>query len=192
MASRHYNSGMAEDKPNYPSDAAEKFIVRLPPGMREQIAEAAKGSGRSMNAEVVARLGITFAAPTEPYATKSQLERSLSKLSSHYDSMLVSVGLVRDMLATYVRQLNDKLSPKAKENAEVVLAVQLANAVLHANAETVSDSFKRLMHIINEEQGNGGIEGEDAFYDEVGKLNRTATLRHRPPMLPAKTDDSKP
>jgi hypothetical protein len=40
------------DKP-YPSDAADKFIVRLPPGMREQLSEAAKRNARSMNAEVV-------------------------------------------------------------------------------------------------------------------------------------------
>lgn len=51
MASRHYNSEMV-DKP-YPSDAADKFIVRLPPGMREQLSEAAKTNGRSMNSEVV-------------------------------------------------------------------------------------------------------------------------------------------
>ena len=37
----------------YSSRAADKFMVRLPDGMREQIAEAAKGSNRSMNAETV-------------------------------------------------------------------------------------------------------------------------------------------
>jgi hypothetical protein len=47
---------MASDKPTYPSDAAEKFIVRFPPGVREQIAEAAKAKNRSMNAEIVSRL----------------------------------------------------------------------------------------------------------------------------------------
>ena len=54
MASRHYNEEMV-DKP-YPSDAADKFIVRLPPGMRDTIAEAAKANGRSMNAEIIHRL----------------------------------------------------------------------------------------------------------------------------------------
>lgn len=44
------------DKPTYPSDAAEKFIVRFPPGVRERIAEAAKANNRSMNAEIVSRL----------------------------------------------------------------------------------------------------------------------------------------
>lgn len=60
MASRHYNRLMATDKPSYPSDAADKFIVRFPPGMRERIADAARLNNRSMNAEVVARIAATF------------------------------------------------------------------------------------------------------------------------------------
>lgn len=46
---------MSEPK-NFPSVTADKFVVRLPDGMREQIAEVAKANNRSMNAEVVARL----------------------------------------------------------------------------------------------------------------------------------------
>nr|WP_298815571.1 Arc family DNA-binding protein [uncultured Roseibium sp.] len=38
----------------------DQFVVRLPDGMRDQIAEAAKRSNRSMNAEIVARLEETF------------------------------------------------------------------------------------------------------------------------------------
>lgn len=34
----------------------DKFVVRFPDGLRDQIAEAARGSGRSMNAEIVTRL----------------------------------------------------------------------------------------------------------------------------------------
>ena len=42
--------------------SAEKYIVRFPDGMRERIAQAAKKSNRSMNAEIVARLEESFAA----------------------------------------------------------------------------------------------------------------------------------
>lgn len=35
---------------------SDQFIVRFPPGMRDTIAAAAEGNGRSMNAEIVARL----------------------------------------------------------------------------------------------------------------------------------------
>ncbi|MFM5587693.1 Arc family DNA-binding protein [Aeromonas rivipollensis] len=34
----------------------EKFMLRTPPGMREQLKELAKENGRSMNSEIVQRL----------------------------------------------------------------------------------------------------------------------------------------
>lgn len=47
-------------KEPYPSEAADRYIVRFPDGMRERLkAEAAKNS-RSMNAEIVSRLGETL------------------------------------------------------------------------------------------------------------------------------------
>lgn len=44
---------MAQESPSRDQD---KFMVRMPEGMRERIAEEAKANGRSMNAEIVARL----------------------------------------------------------------------------------------------------------------------------------------
>ena len=44
----------------YPSDKADQFVVRMPDGMRNKIAEAAKRNGRSMNAEIIFRLEATF------------------------------------------------------------------------------------------------------------------------------------
>lgn len=41
---------------------SDQFMVRLPEGMRDRIAEAARANGRSMNAEIVARLEFTFEA----------------------------------------------------------------------------------------------------------------------------------
>jgi hypothetical protein len=39
---------------------ADKFVVRFPDGMRDQLKEAAAENGRSMNNEIVHRLGQTF------------------------------------------------------------------------------------------------------------------------------------
>lgn len=44
----------------YPSETQERFIVRFPDGMRDNIAEAAKANNRSMNAEIVDRLQSSF------------------------------------------------------------------------------------------------------------------------------------
>ena len=39
---------------------SDKFMLRLPDGMRNRIAKAAEGSSRSMNGEIVARLQESF------------------------------------------------------------------------------------------------------------------------------------
>lgn len=46
--------------PMPPSRSADQFVVRLPDGMRDRIADAAKANNRSMNAEIVARLQDSF------------------------------------------------------------------------------------------------------------------------------------
>lgn len=40
----------------YPSESQDRFMVRLPEGMREQLKSAASAAKRTMNAEIVARL----------------------------------------------------------------------------------------------------------------------------------------
>ena len=53
---------------NYESEtanSAEKFVVRLPRGMRKTIAEAARRNRRSMNSEIVAIISRSLGASTE-------------------------------------------------------------------------------------------------------------------------------
>jgi hypothetical protein len=45
-----------------PSPDRDKFIIRLPDGMRERIKAAADANNRTMTAEIVARLRMTFDA----------------------------------------------------------------------------------------------------------------------------------
>ena len=49
-----------EDKHAFPSDAADKVLVRMPDGMRDSLKKAAKANNRTMNAEIIARLQLTF------------------------------------------------------------------------------------------------------------------------------------
>ncbi len=51
---------MSEEKPTYPSRIADQFVVRFPDGMRDRLKEAAAANGRSMNAEIIARLSASF------------------------------------------------------------------------------------------------------------------------------------
>ncbi len=50
----------------YPSQTQDRYIVRFPDGMRDQIAEAAKANNRSMNAEIVSRLERSFELTFRP------------------------------------------------------------------------------------------------------------------------------
>jgi hypothetical protein len=58
VSNRYYASRMT--KPPAPSDLADKFMLRMPDGMRDRVAAAARKNGRSMNAEIVARLEASF------------------------------------------------------------------------------------------------------------------------------------
>lgn len=64
---------MTEDK--YPSQLAERFQVRMPDGLRDQLRLAAERSGRSMNSEIIARLSQSLALP--PIDLPPDLERRM-------------------------------------------------------------------------------------------------------------------
>lgn len=50
------------------SRTADKFVVRLPEGMREQIADVSKVHHRSMNSEIIARLESSLAEESQSAA----------------------------------------------------------------------------------------------------------------------------
>lgn len=53
----------------YSSRTADKFVVRLPDGMRERIADVAKEHHRSMNSEIIARLEKSLDSPAAEEGT---------------------------------------------------------------------------------------------------------------------------
>lgn len=48
-------------KEPFPSDQQDKFMLRMPRGMRDRIKRAAENNHRSMNAEIISRLEVTMA-----------------------------------------------------------------------------------------------------------------------------------
>lgn len=61
------------EQPNPDSKTADKFVVRLPKGMRKQIFEAARYHRRSMNSEIVTRLEWTLSGESFPARHEIQL-----------------------------------------------------------------------------------------------------------------------
>lgn len=74
----------------YPSDNLDKFMLRLPKGMREKIKAHAEESGRSMNSEIISRLEASFGR-TGNYsaikATNLQMGGELSIVNSLISSL---------------------------------------------------------------------------------------------------------
>lgn len=102
------------DKTAFPSDTADKVLVRMPDGMRDQLKEAAKTNNRTMNAEIVARLEQSFAGGTSDEALKSlairlaetefnlrfsEVESTSHLLDAHYaaGAMIEAVGFNKAM-----------------------------------------------------------------------------------------------
>lgn len=71
-----------------PSPDRDKFIIRLPDGMRDQIKNAADANNRTMTAEIVARLRQTF-GETEPAGDTSvvDLEATVRILMTELDRL---------------------------------------------------------------------------------------------------------
>ena len=51
---------------DFPSRGLDKFVLRLPDGMRDKIGVVARANKRTMNAEIVQRLEASFSSTEEP------------------------------------------------------------------------------------------------------------------------------
>jgi hypothetical protein len=67
--------------------ASDKFILRLPDGMRAKINAVATANGRSMNSEIVSRLESSF---TE----QSRVEAALADLRANMDKIAIDVAMM--------------------------------------------------------------------------------------------------
>ena len=82
------------DRSTYPSEQADKYLLRLPDGMRERLKDAAKENNRSMNAEIVARLEQSFLTKVQADGTNevSMSRGEYQALMSRLDSIGALLG----------------------------------------------------------------------------------------------------
>ena len=78
---------------HYTSRTADKFVVRLPEGMRDRIADVAKQHHRSMNSEIIARLEHSLldlpTLPEQNQPSRQALNEQLDGLSTSEQELLV-------------------------------------------------------------------------------------------------------
>lgn len=72
-----------------PSRKLDQYIVRLPDGMRDRLKEAAAQSNRSMNAEIIYRLELTFgvSAPEPSHSVVRLPEPLAARISAAAERM---------------------------------------------------------------------------------------------------------
>lgn len=100
---------------NFPSRGLDKFVLRLPDGMRDRIGAAARSNRRTMTAEIVARLEMSFlqqgqqsGAPSPPL--QSDHEDRLRTLEEIVEQMMTDEGALSNRIAIVEARLNRQSS----------------------------------------------------------------------------------
>lgn len=78
-------------KEPYPSETADRYIVRFPEGMRERLKQAAADNNRSMNSEIIARLETSFGMEmplVQGAVNTAQLVKALAEALSQRDEFI--------------------------------------------------------------------------------------------------------
>ncbi len=159
-------------------DRYTRITLRIPKGLHHRLSDAADKTSKSLNAEIVARLDGSFDAPSEPYATESQLERVFKKIGKEHTEAMLAVSLVRDMLGTYVKTLFKRLPKADQQNDEYQLMHELARTAIEADAEGLRDAVARKM---NGAPGFKEMPEAQAkeFFDYLSRANQQASKRRR-------------
>ncbi|MCW2315289.1 hypothetical protein M2322_000823 [Rhodoblastus acidophilus] len=77
----------------HPSDTADKFILRLAPGLRDKIAASAKQNGRSMNSDILSRIQSSFEAEDPDRLTRlscdvEEIKASIARIEARIITVL--------------------------------------------------------------------------------------------------------
>ncbi|NHZ98073.1 Arc family DNA-binding protein [Massilia sp. CCM 8734] len=115
-------------KKPYPSEVLDRYIVRLPNGMRDQIARAAEKNGRSMNSEIVARLAYTFEKDLTDWVSGSSTEQPEAGKYTEIADLIVQHLERRLVFQMKPVKLSDPHSPPS---AEVETPVKPARKRVH-------------------------------------------------------------
>ncbi|MDN7760116.1 Arc family DNA-binding protein [Burkholderia multivorans] len=161
-----------------PSRSADQFVVRLPDGMREQIAEEARKNNRSMNAEIVARLEFSLDPNNDPerIAALDQVAEYTKRVLEATDGEIAAMRRLVDaqeaMLSVtggYLKAMAERVPRSENEvsNELVALMASLGSALAEYEIEDAIGAVRRMSELGT----TMGILEKDP---ETGKYKRTA------------------
>jgi len=84
----------------------DKFMLRLPEGMRDMIANRAKRNGRSMNSEIVLTLMKEFSTEGKPDAWLDALMNSLELVDTSSER---GMGVFNRAASSAIREINQRI-----------------------------------------------------------------------------------
>lgn len=96
----------------FPSQNQDKFVLRLPDGMRDRIKTAAEINNRSMNAEIVATLEEKYPAPSPADAIRAAFTELLNTIRSESPN--------NEMLAKAIDHINSTMDAVGKDTANAI------------------------------------------------------------------------
>lgn len=120
---------MSDQKPSYPSRTADQFVVRFPDGMRDRLKEAAHVNGRSMNAEIIARLDASFEQGHDLGALQKKVTHLEQRLrDSQY--LLATEAALAAIVAISLKTLSSRIPTELRRALAVDAAEDTADSVL--------------------------------------------------------------
>ncbi|MFZ5693298.1 MAG: Arc family DNA-binding protein [Pseudomonadota bacterium] len=102
--------------------ASDKFVLRLPDGMRDKIQALAKASGRTMNAEIVAALQEWISREDEQPAR----DKALAALMELQAQQIAEIGQLRTIIEAKMAPPPPPRAPANRARAEGLDAVAAA------------------------------------------------------------------
>lgn len=123
MPSRQYHAVM-EQRDAYPSELKDRFILRLPEGMRDRVADLARANGRSMNAEFVARLQTALDVVPSPQA------EAADELAKSRAQTITAMEFLQGSLCETVEAMYPLLQAKDQRDRTFAQAHRLASSLL--------------------------------------------------------------
>ncbi|MDR6216161.1 Arc family DNA-binding protein [Paracidovorax wautersii] len=134
-----------------------QYKLRIPPDLKEQIEIAAKASGRSMNAEIVARLLSTFTAERAFVSTQEPWEVAAAKARSALDPLEDQFQRARaELEAASPNAMAKRMIEEMRAQEQADLKKLIADAM----GPTIEDQIHRAMEDQRkwlEEMANVGI-----------------------------------
>ncbi len=142
------------EKNLYPSDQADKVLVRMPDGMRDRLKEVAKSNNRTLNAEIVARLERSFTADkdVEEIAFENGSEASMLREEVALLTELLQQSQADRLLSRSVTgniAIHSVLSDLAGQLHDLQGKRNTLALVAHALKQSTSDA-EQLEHVRNE------------------------------------------